>query len=308
MAVFYLFSANLLCYDRCNLYIIKNTAERKAFRHPKRRERKEPPMFRIVNKRELNSMVTLLEIEAPFVAKKAQAGQFIIFRVDEFSERVPLTIADYDREKGTVTIIFQKVGLSTKLLAAKEIGDTIQDFVGPLGVATEYDGMKKVAVVGGGVGCAIAYPQAKALHNLGVEVDVIAGFRNKDIVILEDEMNAVATNYYLMTDDGSLGTKGLVTNGVESVINRERVDLCVTIGPAIMMKFVSALTKKYEIPTVASLNTIMVDGTGMCGACRITVGGKTKFVCVDGPEFDAHQVDFDEMIMRLGAYKDIEKK
>ena len=247
-------------------------------------------MFRIVNKRELNSMVTLLEIEAPFVAKKAQAGQFIIFRVDEFSERVPLTIADYDREKGTVTIIFQKVGLSTKMLAAKEVGDTIQDFVGPLGVATEYDGMKKVAVVGGGVGCAIAYPQAKALHELGVEVDVIAGFRNKDIVILEDEMSAVATNYYLMTDDGSQGEKGFVTDKLKSLIEAgSNYDAVIAIGPIPMMKFVSL--------------TIMIDGTGMCGGCRVTVGGKIKFACVDGPDFDGHEVDFDELMNRNSIYK-----
>ena len=258
-------------------------------------------MFRIVNKRELNSMVTLLEIEAPFVAKKAQAGQFIIFRVDEFSERVPLTIADYDREKGTVTIIFQKVGLSTKLLAAKEIGDTIQDFVGPLGVATEYDGMKKVAVVGGGVGCAIAYPQAKALHNLGVEVDVIAGFRNKDIVILEDEMNAVATNYYLMTDDGSQGEKGFDTDKLKSLIEAgNSYDAVIAIGHIPMMKF---YTKPICIKSFVSLNPILIDVPGMFGGCRVSVGGKIKFACVDGPDFDGHEVDFDELMNRNSIYK-----
>ena len=255
-------------------------------------------MFRIVNKKELNSAVTLLEIEAPFVAKKAKAGQFIIFRVDEFSERVPLTIADYDREKGTVTIIFQKVGLSTKLLAAKEVGDSIRDFVGPLGVATEYDGFKKVAVVGGGVGCAIAYPQAKALHELGVEVDVIAGFRNKEIVILEDEMSAVADNYYLMTDDGTKGEKGFVTDKLKSLI-----EAVIAIGPIPMMKFVSLTTKPYGIKTIVSLNPIMIDGTGMCGGCRVTVGGEIKFACVDGPDFDGHQVDFDELMNRNSVYK-----
>ena len=266
-------------------------------------------MFRIVNKRELNSMVTLLEIEAPFVAKKAQAGQFIIFRVDEFSERVPLTIADYDREKGTVTIIFQKVGLSTKLLAAKEIGDTIQDFVGPLGVATEYDGMKKVAVVGGGVGCAIAYPQAKALHNLGVEVDVIAGFRNKDIVILEDEMNAVATNYYLMTDDGSQGEKGFVTDKLKALIEAgNNYDAVIAIGPIPMMRAVSEVTRPYHLKTVVSLNPIMVDGTGMCGGCRVTVDGKTRFACVDGPDFDGHLVDYDELAARNRVYQTQERR
>lgn len=264
-------------------------------------------MFRIVDKRELNSAVTLLEIEAPFIAKKAQAGQFIIFRVDEYSERVPLTIADYNREKGTITIIFQKVGLSTNLLAAKEIGDTISDFVGPLGVATEYEGMKKVAVVGGGVGCAIAYPQAKALHALGVEVDVIAGFRNKDIVILEDEMKAASTNYYLMTDDGSQGEKGFVTDKLKSLIEAgNNYDTVIAIGPIPMMKFVSLTTKPFGIHTIVSLNPIMIDGTGMCGGCRVTVGGEIKFACVDGPDFDGHLVDFDELMNRNSIYKERE--
>lgn len=261
-------------------------------------------MFRIVDKRELNSAVTLLEIEAPFVAKKAQAGQFIIFRVDEYSERVPLTIADYNREKSTVTIIFQKVGFSTNLLAAKEIGDTILDFVGPLGTATEYEGMKKVAVVGGGVGCAIAYPQAKALHAMGVEVDVIVGFRNKDIVILEDEMKAVSTNYYLMTDDGSKAEKGFVTDKLKALIEAgNQYDTVIAIGPIPMMKFVSLTTKPYGIHTIVSLNPIMIDGTGMCGGCRVTVGGEIKFACVDGPDFDGHLVDFDELMNRNSIYK-----
>lgn len=261
-------------------------------------------MFRIVNKKELNSAVTLLEIEAPFVAKKAKAGQFIIFRVDEYSERVPLTIADYDREKGTVTIIFQKVGLSTKLLASKEIGDSIRDFVGPLGIATEHEGCKRVAVVGGGVGCAIAYPQAKALHQMGAKVDVIAGFRNEDIVILEDEMKAVSDNYYLMTDDGSKGEKGFVTDKLKSLIEAgNEYDTVIAIGPIPMMKFVSLTTKPYGIRTIVSLNPIMIDGTGMCGCCRVTVGGKTKFACVEGPDFDGHEVDFDELINRNSIYK-----
>lgn len=261
-------------------------------------------MFRIVDKRELNSAVTLLEIEAPFVAKKALAGQFIIFRVDEYSERVPLTIADYNREKSTVTIIFQKVGFSTNLLAAKEIGDTILDFVGPLGTATEYEGMKKVAVVGGGVGCAIAYPQAKALHAMGVEVDVIVGFRNKDIVILEDEMKAVSTNYYLMTDDGSKAEKGFVTDKLKALIEAgNQYDTVIAIGPIPMMKFVSLTTKPYGIHTIVSLNPIMIDGTGMCGGCRVTVGGEIKFACVDGPDFDGHLVDFDELMNRNSIYK-----
>lgn len=261
-------------------------------------------MFRIVAKRELNSAVTLLEIEAPFVAKKAQAGQFIIFRVDEYSERVPLTIADFDREKGTVTIIFQKVGLSTTLLAAKEVGDTIRDFVGPLGVATEYDGMKRVAVVGGGVGCAIAYPQAKALHAMGVAVDVIAGFRSKDIVILEEEMTAVSDHFYLMTDDGTKGEQGFVTDKLKSLIEAgNQYDAVIAIGPIPMMKFVSLTTKPFGIKTIVSLNPIMIDGTGMCGGCRVTVGGKIKFACVDGPDFDGHEVDFDELMNRNSIYK-----
>ncbi len=264
-------------------------------------------MFKVVNKKELNKMVTLLEIEAPFVAKKAQAGQFIIFRVDEHSERVPLTIADYDREKGTVTIIFQKVGLSTQLLGQKNIGDTIQDFVGPLGTPTDYEDFKKVAVIGGGVGCAIAYPQAKALHDLGVEVDVIAGFRNKDIVILEDEMKAVATHYYLTTDDGSYGEKGFVTDKIKELIDAgNKYDAVIAIGPIPMMKFVCLATKPYGIKTIVSLNPIMIDGTGMCGGCRVTVGGKIKFACVDGPDFDGHEVDFDELINRNSTYKEQE--
>ena len=261
-------------------------------------------MFRIVNKRELNSMVTLLEIEAPFVAKKAQAGQFIIFRVDEFSERVPLTIADYDREKGTVTIIFQKVGLSTKLLAAKEIGDTIQDFVGPLGVATEYDGMKKVAVVGGGVGCAIAYPQAKALHQAGAKVDLFVGFRNRDLIILEKELRAACTELNIVTDDGSNGRKGFVTDALREKLEAgETYDAVIAIGPLPMMRAAANLTRPYGIRTIVSMNSIMIDGTGLCGGCRLIVGGETKFACVDGPDFDGHQVDFDSAMKRLNLYK-----
>ncbi len=261
-------------------------------------------MFKIIKKKELNEAVTLLEIEAPFVAKKAKAGQFIIFRVDEYSERVPLTIADYNREKGTVTVIFQKVGLSTKLLAAKEEGESITDFVGPLGVPTEYENFKKVAVIGGGVGCAIAYPQAKALHTLGIEVDVIVGFRNKDIVILEEEMKAVSSHYYLTTDDGSYGEKGFVTDKLKSLIDAgNQYDAVIAIGPIPMMKFVSLTTKPYGIKTIVSLNPIMIDGTGMCGGCRVTVGGKIKFACVDGPDFDGHEVDFDELMNRNSIYK-----
>ena len=264
-------------------------------------------MFKIVSKKELNEAVTMLEIEAPFVAKKAKAGQFIIFRVDEYSERVPLTIADYDREKGTVTVIFQKVGLSTKLLGEKKEGESIADFVGPLGVVTDYENFKKVAVIGGGVGCAIAYPQAKALHQMGVEVDVIVGFRNKDIVILEEEMKAVSTNYYLTTDDGSYGEKGFVTDKLKSLIEAgNHYDAVIAIGPIPMMKFVSIATKPYGIKTIVSLNPIMIDGTGMCGGCRVTVGGKIKFACVDGPDFDGHEVDFDELMNRNSIYKERE--
>lgn len=264
-------------------------------------------MFKIVSKKELNDAVTMLEIEAPFIAKKAKAGQFIIFRVDEYSERVPLTIADYNREKGTVSVIFQKVGLSTKLLGAKQEGDTIADFVGPLGVATDYENFKKVAVIGGGVGCAIAYPQAKALHELGAEVDVIVGFRNKDIVILEEEMKAVSSHYYLTTDDGSYGEKGFVTDKLKSLIDAgNQYDAVIAIGPIPMMKFVSMTTKPYGIKTIVSLNPIMIDGTGMCGGCRVTVGGKIKFACVDGPDFDGHEVDFDELMNRNSIYKERE--
>ena len=264
-------------------------------------------MFKIVTKRKLNDAVTLMEIEAPFIAKKAKAGQFIIFRIDDKGERVPLTIADYDREKGTVTIIFQKVGLSTKMLAEINEGDYISDFVGPLGVPTDYEDFKKVAVIGGGVGNAIAYPQAKALHEMGVEVDVIAGFRNKDIVILEDEMRAASTNYYITTDDGSYGEKGFVTDKLKSLIEAgNNYDAVIAIGPIPMMKFVSLTTKPYGIKTIVSLNPIMVDGTGMCGGCRVTVGGEIKFACVDGPDFDGHLVDFDELMNRNSIYRERE--
>ena len=257
----------------------------------------------------LNEQVVLMEVYAPHIAKKALAGQFIIFRVDEKGERIPLTIADYDREKGTVTIIFQTIGLSTGRLAKLDEGDSILDFVGPLGVPTHFDeNVKKVAVVGGGVGCAIAYPQAKALFNMGCEVDVIAGFRNKDIVILEDEMKKVSTNLYVTTDDGSYGTKGFVTNVLKDLIDKgNNYDAVVAIGPVPMMKFVCEVTKPYGIKTIVSLNPIMVDGTGMCGGCRVTVGGVTKYACVDGPDFDGHEVDFDELMRRNNTYKNHEK-
>ena len=264
-------------------------------------------MYKIVQKRQLNSAVTLMEVEAPLIAKKAQAGQFIIFRVDEKGERVPLTIADYDREKGTVTIIFQIVGRSTMLLNQLEVGDSILDFVGPLGKPSEVEGFKKVAVIGGGVGCAIAYPTAKALFKNGTEVDMIAGFRSKDIVILEDEMRAACTNLYITTDDGTYGEKGFVTNKLQSLIDAgNKYDCVIAIGPVIMMKFVAQVTRPYGIKTIVSLNPIMIDGTGMCGGCRVKVDGKIKFACVDGPDFDGHLVDFDELMKRDTSYKEEE--
>ena len=265
-------------------------------------------MYRIVKKRVLNPTVTLMEVEAPLVARKAEPGQFIILRVDENGERIPLTIADYDREKGTVTIIFQIVGATTEKLNHKEEGDYLQDFVGPLGKATETEGLKRVAVIGGGVGTAIAYPVAKKLHDVGCHVDLIVGFRNKDLIILEDEFRAASTNFIIGTDDGSYGKKALVTDLLREQIEAGvKYDRVIAIGPVIMMKFVCQLTKEYNIPTVVSMNPIMIDGTGMCGGCRLTVGGETKFACVDGPEFDGHQVDFDEAMARGAMYKDFER-
>ena len=266
-------------------------------------------MFKIVRKKELNSAVTLMEIEAPFIARKAKAGQFIIFRVDEKSERVPLTIAGYDREKGTVSIIFQKVGLSTKMLGALNEGDYISDFVGPLGRPTEMEGVKRVCVVGGGVGCAIALPSAQAFKEAGCEVDVIVGFRNKDIVILEDEFRACSDNLYLMTDDGSYGEHGFVTVKLQELLEASKqYDEVLAIGPVPMMKFVCKTTEPFGVKTMVSLNPIMVDGTGMCGGCRVTVGGEVKFACVDGPEFDGHKVDFAELMNRNGVYRDQESE
>ena len=265
-------------------------------------------MYRIVKKRVLNPTVTLMEVEAPLVARKAEPGQFIILRVDENGERIPLTIADYDREKGTVTIIFQIVGATTEKLNHKEEGDYLQDFVGPLGKATETEGLKRVAVIGGGVGTAIAYPVAKKLHDVGCHVDLIVGFRNKDLIILEDEFRAASTNFVIATDDGSYGKKALVTDLLREQIEAGvKYDRVIAIGPVIMMKFVCQLTKEYNIPTVVSMNPIMIDGTGMCGGCRLTVGGETKFACVDGPEFDGHLVDFDEAMARGAMYKDFER-
>ncbi len=264
-------------------------------------------MYKIVEKVVLNPTVTKMVVEAPMVARKAKAGQFIILRVDEMGERIPLTIADYDREKGTITIIFQVVGKTTILLNQLEEGGYILDFVGPLGRPSEVEGFKKVCVIGGGVGCAIAYPTAKALHENGCEVTTITGFRNKDLVILEEEFKQVSDHAYLVSDDGSTGTKGLVTNVLEDLINNgEQFDEVIAIGPLVMMKFVCLLTKKYGIKTIVSMNPIMIDGTGMCGGCRLSVGGETKFACVDGPDFDGHLVDFDEAMSRGASYRDFE--
>ncbi len=265
-------------------------------------------MFQILEKKVLNPSVTLMVFDAPFIAKKARAGQFVIFRVDEEGERVPLTIADSDAEKGTITLIFQIVGRSTMKLNALNAGDSICDLVGPLGLATEIpEGAKRVCVIGGGVGCAIAYPQAKALHKAGIQVDVIAGFRNKDIVILEDEFRAQCDELILCTDDGSYGVKGFVTNALQERIDAGiQYDCVIAIGPIPMMKFVCKVTEPYHIKTIVSLNPIMVDGTGMCGGCRVTVGGKTRYACVEGPDFDGHEVDFDELMHRNGTYKERE--
>ena len=264
-------------------------------------------MFKIVEKTPLNPTVTKLVIEAPLVAKKSQPGQFIIVRPFEDSERIPLTIADFHREAGTVTIIFQIVGGTTMELNQLEAGESVHDFVGPLGRASELEGLKKVAVVGGGVGCAIAYPTAKRLHELGAQVHSIVGFRSKDLVILEQEFEAVSDHMAKMSDDGSWGEKGLVTNALEALIQAgNQYDEVIAIGPLIMMKFVCKLTEKYGIKTTVSMNPIMIDGTGMCGGCRLTVGGETKFACVDGPDFDGHQVDFDEAMHRGTMYKEFE--
>ncbi|MBQ9208206.1 MAG: sulfide/dihydroorotate dehydrogenase-like FAD/NAD-binding protein [Oscillospiraceae bacterium] len=266
-------------------------------------------MYKIVKKRELNPTVMMYEIEAPAVARKAQPGQFIILRTDEDGERIPLTIAGYDREKGTVSIIVQIVGATTNKLGHMQEGDYLQDFAGPLGRPTETEGIKKVAVVGGGVGCAIAYPVAKKFHDIGADVTSIVGFRNKDLVILEDEFTACSDKLVIMSDDGSYGTKGLVTDALKNLIDSgEQFDEVIAIGPVIMMKFVCKLTKEYGIKTIVSMNPIMVDGTGMCGGCRLTVDGKTKFACVDGPDFDGHLVDFDEAMARSVIYKPFEKR
>ena len=266
-------------------------------------------MFQILQKRILNPTVTLMVIDAPLIARKAEPGQFIILRVDDSGERIPLTVADYDRNKGTVTIIFQIVGATTEKLNHLNEGDFLADFVGPLGKPTETDGLKKVAVVGGGVGCAIAYPVTKKLHEQGAEVHAIVGFRNRDLVILEDEFRAVSSRLIMMSDDGSYGEKGLVTDALKKLIDSgENYDLVIAIGPLIMMKFVCKLTREYQVKTVVSMNPIMIDGTGMCGCCRLSVNGKTRFACVDGPDFDGHAVDFDETMARAAMYKPFERK
>ena len=266
-------------------------------------------MFSILEKRKLNDSMTLMVVDAPYIAKKAKAGQFIILRVNEHGERIPLTIADYDREKGTVTIIYQVVGKTTMLLDTLNEGDSIQDFIGPLGKASELEGYRKAAVIGGGAGCAIAYPQAKALHAMGTKVDMIAGFRNTGLIILEDEMLASSDRLFVMTDDGSNGHKGFVTDALKKNIEEGAgYDLVVAIGPLVMMRAVCNLTKEYGVKTVISMNPIMIDGTGMCGGCRLTVGGKTRFACVDGPDFDGHEVDFDEAIQRSRTYFEMERE
>ena len=265
-------------------------------------------MYKIASKKVLNSFVTQMEIEAPLVAKKAQAGQFIILRVDENGERIPLTVAGFDREKGLVKIIFQIVGATTNKLNQKNVGEFIADFVGPLGNPTKVEGLKRVCVIGGGVGCAIALPVAEKLHNMGCEVDSIIGFRSSDLLILEDEFKAVSDNLVVTTDDGSYGIKGNVTMPLkEALQNGKQYDEIITVGPLVMMKFVVLTAKEYNVPVTVSMNPIMIDGTGMCGGCRLTVGGKIKFACVDGPDFDGYQIDFDEAMKRGTTYRDFER-
>ena len=265
-------------------------------------------MYKIVQKKSLNPTVTMMEISAPLVARKAEPGQFIILRVDENGERIPLTIAGYDRQAGTVRIIFQIVGATTAELNQKNVGDSIADFVGPLGKATAVEGRKSVCIVGGGVGCAIALPVAQKFHELGCRVHAIIGFRTKDLVILEDEFRAASDVLDIMTDDGSYGRKGVVTQPLQEAIDAgQKFDEVIAIGPLIMMKFVVKTTRPYEIPTTVSMNPIMIDGTGMCGGCRLTVGGETKFACVDGPDFDGFAVDFDQAMQRGKMYTDFER-
>ena len=265
-------------------------------------------MYKIVRKEKLNPTVTLMEVYAPYVARKCEPGQFIILRVDDSGERIPLTIADYNRENGTVTIIFQIVGVTTMRLNMLNEGNFIKDFVGPLGKPTHTQNLKKVCVIGGGVGCAIAYPVAKKLHDAGCEVHSVIGFRNKDLVILENEFNAVSNKLILTTDDGSAGTLGFVTSALEELLLSNEYDEVIAIGPLVMMRGVVNVTKPRNIKTIVSMNPIMIDGTGMCGGCRLTVGGKMKFACVDGPELDGFEVDFDEAILRSRTYKEFEEE
>lgn len=263
--------------------------------------------FQILKKQQLNEQVVSMTFHAPYIAAKAQAGQFIIFRLDDHGERVPLTIADYDRTEGTISVIFQPVGSSTKMLAACEVGDCLADLVGPLGNATDIQGVRRAIVVGGGVGCAIAYPTAKALKEAGADVTAIIGFRNKDLVILEQEFSAVCHLLAITTDDGSYSRKGFVTDVLRELLAADHgYDLVIAIGPVPMMKFVSKTTEPFGVKALVSLNPIMIDGTGMCGGCRVTVGGQTKFACVDGPDFDGHQVDFDELMRRNRFYQEEE--
>ena len=265
-------------------------------------------MYKIVRREELNQTVTLMEIEAPEIAEKCKPGQFIILRVDEYGERIPLTIASYDPDLGTITIIFQIVGLSTRKLNELQVGDEILDFVGPLGKPSRLEGITKACVVVGGVRSAIGYPIAKELHNQGAMVDTIVGFRTKDLIILENEFSEVSSNLYLVTDDGSYSRKGLVTDVLAELLEQEKYDVVIAIGPLPMMKYVSLLTKKYDQKTVVSMNPIMIDGTGMCGGCRLSVKGQVKFACVDGPEFDAFEIDFDEAISRSKMYQKEERE
>ena len=265
--------------------------------------------YRIIRKMDLNPQIFLMEIEAPLVARRAEPGQFIILRIDETGERVPFTIADFDREKGTVTIIVQALGKTTKELSTLNENDSVLDFAGPLGMPTKLDGLKKVAVIGGGLGTAIAYPQAKKLSKMGADVTVIAGFRNDDFIILEDELKAVSNNLIITTDDGSNGTKGFVTDRLKELLERgERYDEVIAIGPLFMMRAVCEITKEYDIPTTVSMNPVMIDGTGMCGGCRVIVGGEVKFACVDGPDFDGHKIDWDAALKRQQMFKKYEKE
>lgn len=266
-------------------------------------------MYRILKKRRLNPTVTMMDIHAPLVAKKARAGQFIILRADSDGERIPLTVAGYDRDAGWVKIIFQIVGATTMSLDRKEEGEYISDFVGPLGCPTRTEGIKKVCIVGGGVGCAIALPVAQEFHKLGAKVHTVVGFRNKDLLILEEEFKACSDKLTVMTDDGSYGRKGVVTEPLnEAFESGERYDEVIAIGPLVMMKYVVQTAKPYGIPVTVSMNPIMIDGTGMCGGCRLTVGGKTKFACVDGPDFNGYEVDFDEAVARSSMYAEFEKR